>query len=777
MTATVNDDGAEVSGVTLGGTEITDTDFTDGITVPSLVEGDNVIVVTVTAEDTTTTQTYTITVTRVAATVTISADKTSGVLKGDDLTYTLARTGPTTDDLPVTVVLTQTGEFLAAADLTKTVTILAGQSTQTFTVAATSFQHFPQGDPVEGGTLTATVQAGTDYGSVSVDVAIVVGLTVGFEMASYSVAEEAGTLEVKLVALTGERALTPDTDATISFYTAELDPLEAQIVHDYESESITVTFAPSDFSADGSVFKAEKTVSVTIVDNTMDEQDERFALLLDIAPGLSREHQNFVDTDGASCQDTLLCPALVTITDTDIASADITGIEITSAPANGISYLQGEVITVSVTYDEAVAVTTTSGTPTLDLEIGPMTRAASYTSISSDNLTLTFSYTVAGDDQDQNGIVIPAGSIDLNGGTITRQGTSAAALLAYPGLGQDGTQRVNRDPAVISGGVAVTSSPTAKTDTYGVGETIRFTVTFETPVAVDTTGGTSVLKFRLANTGGSTNRDMDYVSGSGTAVWTFEYVVQSGDKDTNTNGILMRNNALRENGGAITHTTTGGMRGSTTAVPATTATSPATRWTGLWPGRFPTTGPSSPPALGAASSSGSSSTLPWATTLRTPTSRSTTTLSGIRSPCPATPPSSHTAPRSMPWAAPPPPTPATTPTPPTPPPIRASPSTGSTAPRWPTSTRISTTVPGTTRPTTRPRLAPTGSIPPMSPTTPGRAATTTARRLPATPLATPRPASAGPTPPTPATAPSAAAPQSPMSSTAPCTGYRRSSAS
>ena len=63
LTATVNDDGAEVSGVTLGGTAITDTDFTDGITVPSLVEGDNVIVVTVTAEDTTT-QPYTITVTR-----------------------------------------------------------------------------------------------------------------------------------------------------------------------------------------------------------------------------------------------------------------------------------------------------------------------------------------------------------------------------------------------------------------------------------------------------------------------------------------------------------------------------------------------------------------------------------------------------------------------------------------------------------------------------------------------------------------------------------------
>ena len=557
LTATVNDDGAEVSGVTLGGTAIADSDFTDGITVPSLIVGDNVIVVTVTAEDDATTVTYTVTVTRAAATVTISADKTSAALKGDDITYTVTRTGPTTDDLPVTVALTQTGDFLAAADLTKTVTIDAGQSAKTLMVAATSLQDFAEGATIEGGTLTAEVQPGTDYvpgTPVSVDVAIVVALTIGFEMASYSVAEEAGSLEVKLVARTGAGALTPDTDATISFYTAELDPLEAQIVQDYESVSTTVIFAPSDFAADGSVFKAEKTASITIVDNTIDEQAERFAVLLDITPGLLRKYDNFVDTNGASCEDPR-CPTLVTIIDTDPASADITGIEITSAPTNGISYLEGEAIAVSLTYDQAVAVDTTSGTPTLDLEIGPMTRAASYTSISSDNLTLTFSYTIAGDDQDQNGVVIPAGSIELNGGAITLQGTSDAAQLAYPGLGQDSAQKVNRDPAVISGGVTITSVPSARTDTYGVGETIQFTVTFESPVAVDTTGGTPGLKFRLSNTGGSANRDMDYVSGSGTAVLTFEYVAQSGDTDTN--GILMRNNALKTNSGAITHTTTG----------------------------------------------------------------------------------------------------------------------------------------------------------------------------------------------------------------------------
>ena len=204
-----------------------------------------------------------------------------------------------------------------------------------------------------------------------------------------------------------------------------------------------------------------------------------------------------------------------------------------------------------MTYDQAVAVNTTSGTPTLDLEID-VAQAASYTSISSDNMVLTFSYTIAGDDQDQNGIAIPAGSIGLNGGAITRQGTSVAANLAYLGLGRDVTQKVNTDPRVISGG-------TAKTDTYGASETIRFTVTFDSPVEVNTTSGTPHLGFRLANSGANpANKDLDYVSGSGTAVLTFEYVVQSGDTDTN--GIFVRNNWLDANGGAngtITHSTTG----------------------------------------------------------------------------------------------------------------------------------------------------------------------------------------------------------------------------
>ena len=91
LTATPTHTGASVSAVTLGGTAIADIDFTDGITVPSLAEGDNEIDVTVTAEDGSATETYMVTVTR-DATTTLSTDATLSALEltdGDDNTVDL----------------------------------------------------------------------------------------------------------------------------------------------------------------------------------------------------------------------------------------------------------------------------------------------------------------------------------------------------------------------------------------------------------------------------------------------------------------------------------------------------------------------------------------------------------------------------------------------------------------------------------------------------------------------------------------------------------------
>ena len=136
LAATPNHTDGSVTGVTLGGTAIADTDFTNGITVPSLVEGDNVIVVTVTAQDTST-QAYTVTVTRAAA----STDATLSALTVSD----------GTSDLTLRP---------AFASGTFTYTANAGNGVTSVTLAATP--NHTDGS-VSGVTLGGTAIADTDF--------------------------------------------------------------------------------------------------------------------------------------------------------------------------------------------------------------------------------------------------------------------------------------------------------------------------------------------------------------------------------------------------------------------------------------------------------------------------------------------------------------------------------------------------------------------------------------------------------------------------------------
>ena len=544
LTATLNHDNAEVSGVTLGGTAIADTDFSDGITVPSLVVGDNEIIVTVTAEDPTATQTYTVTVTRAAAnsdptfssstadrevaentaagqdvgavltatdadmdtltytlegadqtsfdlvttsgsaqirtktgvtynhevkssytvvvkaddgnggtaatvtvtititdvnepperpaapmvtatagsttslsvswtapattgpdiddydlryregtsggwtngpqnqtgtsaaigsldagtsyqvqvratndegdsnwspsgtgttsmpatpTVSISADKTSAVFKQDGITYTLTRSGSTTAALPVTVTLTQTKDFLATTALSKTVTIAAGQSTETFTVAASSFQHFAAGTMVEGGTLTAAVQDGSDYDlgtPSSVDVSIVIGVTVRFEMASYTIGEAGGTLSFKLIARTGAGAPQP-TSGTGAIVLSSNNGSAINFT-DFVFSGATQEWLPGAFSADGGWWKAERSFDITITNDALDENIESFNLK--IQRNSSALAYSLVDASGDSCGS--MCTVMVTITDDDTAGVTVskTALTVTEEDSSGDTY-------------------------------------------------------------------------------------------------------------------------------------------------------------------------------------------------------------------------------------------------------------------------------------------------------------------------------------------------------------------------------------------------------------------------------------------------------
>ena len=94
--------------------------------------------------------------------------------------------------------------------------------------------------------------------------------------------------------------------------------------------------------------------------------------------------------------------------------------------------------------------------------------------------------------------------------------------------------------------VRVTSVPELERDTYGRGETIRFTVYFSAPVAVT---GSPHFTFSLGNSGATRRAHAPYESGSGTAALVFGYVVREGDEDDN--GIFLVESArLEETDGA-----------------------------------------------------------------------------------------------------------------------------------------------------------------------------------------------------------------------------------
>jgi len=92
-------------------------------------------------------------------------------------------------------------------------------------------------------------------------------------------------------------------------------------------------------------------------------------------------------------------------------SANVTSV---SVPANG-TYTPGQDLDFWLTFDQAVNVDTTNGTPSLALVIGIKTVKAGYLSGSGSN-TLIFRYTVQRGDSDSNGITV--GGLDLNRGTI-----------------------------------------------------------------------------------------------------------------------------------------------------------------------------------------------------------------------------------------------------------------------------------------------------------------------------------------------------------------------
>ena len=185
-------------------------------------------------------------------------------------------------------------------------------------------------------------------------------------------------------------------------------------------------------------------------------------------------------------------------------------------PSADGTYKTGDVLTLSVAFNEAVTVDVLGGIPQIELLIGGETKNAAYTT-GTGSSTLIFTYVIEADLEDTDGIDV-TGAIDLNSGTIEdADGINAELTFTPP------PNNINVDSVAptVSGAVAVPGSGTYITD-----DVLTFTVTFDE--VVNSTNAT------LPLTIGSNARSAALAtpSGTGTTTLLFEYTIAADDRDS-----------------------------------------------------------------------------------------------------------------------------------------------------------------------------------------------------------------------------------------------------
>ena len=121
----------------------------------------------------------------------------------------------------------------------------------------------------------------------------------------------------------------------------------------------------------------------------------------------------------------------------------ITGVAVTSDAGSDDTYVADDVISVSATFSQPVAVT---GTPRLSIKMDPNfgEKWATYSSGSGTN-TLTFTYTVVNPNTSTQGIAVLQNTLQLNGGTIISTTGGRDADLSHSGLDHDDNHKVEHD--------------------------------------------------------------------------------------------------------------------------------------------------------------------------------------------------------------------------------------------------------------------------------------------------------------------------------------------
>ena len=462
LTATTSDGAASISTVTLNATPIADTDFTDGITIPSLAAGDNAIAVTVTAEDASSTETYTVTTTRLNHAPEFETGTNN---------HNVLETTPTNTDF---------GDRHTAsdADNDELEYTIRGGNTAEFRIDATTGQlrTFARLDYELRLKYLFELYVHDGYGGGDKKDIIVWAVDED---------EPPGTPDAPVVTATEGTT----TSLDVSWVEPDLAGGPEIIGYNLQYRALGETEW-----TDGPQRVGRLTKSVpNLMENTFYEV--RVQAVNDELPS------GWSETERGS---------------TNAVPATVTDIAFTNTPTDGV-YNLGEIIEVSVTFSHAVEVT---GNPRIGLYLLFSTDYATYVASASQGTVLVFRYTVTGArDDDINGIHVNENGLELNGGTIRTESSTVDANLAHSSspTGLPTRTRLVEDIAVTST-QRVPTAGTGRNPTYGPGEIIEFTITFGDTVNV---AGAPIF---MIPTAGDT-LEAAYTNGTGSNALQFEWTV------------------------------------------------------------------------------------------------------------------------------------------------------------------------------------------------------------------------------------------------------------
>ena len=166
---------------------------------------------------------------------------------------------------------------------------------------------------------------------------------------------------------------------------------------------------------------------------------------------------------------------------TSVAAPTITEIRISSDPdddgreGNDETYRIDDIVEVTVTFDEAITVNTTTGSPQLELDIGGTPVQALYSPIHGLH-EARFTYTVAEGDEDTDGIAIGANKLSANGAIITSSGKNADLThnaQTAPGHNVDGIRPTMTNAVTSADGSRIIVTFSEAMSSSGTGYTLR----------------------------------------------------------------------------------------------------------------------------------------------------------------------------------------------------------------------------------------------------------------------------------------------------------------